>query len=166
VLVEYTIVFPLFILLVLGTVDVSYMLSEWALANKAAQRGARMAVVSNPVAQNITSTSNYTSAQLQQLGQLCFDSSGNLLTGNCYSTGLVSCTSTACTPSTYGFSSANFASILTAMQRAYCPGVAPANCKLQATNVTISYQTNNTGFVGQPGGLPMDVTVSITGLTH
>jgi Flp pilus assembly protein TadG len=41
-------------LVTLGTVDVTYMLYEWALANKATYVGARAAVVSNPVAQNIT----------------------------------------------------------------------------------------------------------------
>jgi hypothetical protein len=38
--------------------------------------------------------------------------------------------------------------------------------RLQAQNVQISYQTNGRGFVLQPGGLPMNVTVSITGMTH
>jgi hypothetical protein len=49
--------------------------------------------------------------------------------------------------------------------------------RLQRENVTISYQTNGTGLVGQawegsadPGNpqftLPMNVTVSITGMTH
>ena len=166
VLVEYTIVFPLFILLILGTIDVSYMIYDWALANKAANTGARLAVVSNPVAVNITSNSNYTSAQLQNLGKLCYDSSGNFISNNCYSTGLVVCSSSSCSPNTYGFSSANFTPILTAMQLIYCPGVSAANCRLKATNVSIPYQTNGTGFVGQPGGLPMNVTVSISGMTH
>ena len=39
VLVEYTIVFPLFIILVFGTVDVTYMFYDWVLANKAAYVG-------------------------------------------------------------------------------------------------------------------------------
>ena len=168
VLVEYTIVFPIFILLILGTIDISYMLSDWALANKATNVGARFAVVSDPVAPNITSSTNYTSSQLQNIGQLCFDSSGTA-TGNCYSTGLVSCTSTSCAPNTYGFTRANFTAILTAMQRIYCPLVPSAQlatqCRLKAANVTISYQTNGIGFVGE-SPLSMNVTVSITGLTH
>jgi len=53
ILVEYTIVFPVFILLVLGTVDVAYMLSDWALANKAAYVGARTAVVADAVANGL-----------------------------------------------------------------------------------------------------------------
>ena len=38
--------------------------------------------------------------------------------------------------------------------------------RLQPENVTISYVTNNLGFAGRPDGLPMDVTVSINGMTH
>jgi hypothetical protein len=38
--------------------------------------------------------------------------------------------------------------------------------RLERENVVISYQTNNQGFVGQPGGLPMSVTVSIRCMTH
>ena len=49
---------------------------------------------------------------------------------------------------------------------AHIPGVQSANCRLKAANVTVSYQTNGTGFVGEPSGLPMNVTVSLTGLTH
>ena len=41
--------------MVLGTIDVVYMLYEWALANKAAYVGARTAMVSDPVANGITS---------------------------------------------------------------------------------------------------------------
>jgi hypothetical protein len=41
--------------------------------------------------------------------------------------------------------------------------------RIAATNVQISYQQNGLGFVGQTaslGGLPMNVTVSISGMTH
>ena len=72
ILVETTIVLPMFLLLVLGTIDVTYMFYEWALANKAAYVGARVAVVSDPVAPKITDL-NYTESQLQLIGQPCFD---------------------------------------------------------------------------------------------
>jgi hypothetical protein len=36
----------------------------------------------------------------------------------------------------------------------------------QATNVTISYQLNGSGYVGRPGGLPINVTVSVQNVTH
>ena len=90
ILVEYTIVFPLFILLVLGTVDVAYMLSEWALANKAAYVGARTAVVADAVANGIT---NVTFDQTKT-GQLCFDPSTGASTGDCPTITATSCTGT------------------------------------------------------------------------
>jgi len=54
VLVETAIVVPLFFLLVLGTIDVTYMFYQWALADKATYVGARTAVVSSPVAKSLS----------------------------------------------------------------------------------------------------------------
>lgn len=157
VLVEYTVVFPLFILVTLGAVDVAYMLSEWDLANKAAYVGARTAAISNPVAQNITdpTTLNY-DPSLD--GQPCYNFSTGTSTGNCPSIPLVTCTSTACTPNTYGFDGTAFTGIFGPMQNRFP--------RLQPENVTISYQGNGSGFSGRSNGLPMNITVSITGMTH
>ena len=70
VLVETTIVLPILLVLVLGTIDVTNMFYEWTLANKAAYMGARMAVTSNPVDPAVTNLT-YTSDQLQNIGQSC-----------------------------------------------------------------------------------------------
>jgi Flp pilus assembly protein TadG len=165
-LVEYTVVFPLFIAVTLGTVDVAYMLFEWALATKAAYVGARTAVVSNPVAQNITNNADLYTTTPQNPGFLCFDPATGLQNGNCPSTGTVVCTSSACSPTTFGFDSTAFTGVFNPMQRVFP--------RLQTANVTITYQTidNDTsgfasaGYVLRPGGLPMTVTVSISGMTH
>jgi Flp pilus assembly protein TadG len=163
-LVEATLVIPVMLVLALGTVDAAYMFHEWGLANKAAYRGARIAVVSNPVTSSVTGIS-FTAP----VGQLCFvpttggaatDSNGNNL---CPSINVL-CVSGSCDSGTYN--SVAFTGILTAMQRIF-PRIA-------AGNVQILYQTNGLGFVGQPYSnpnvtqfaLPMDVTVSITGMTH
>lgn len=165
VLVPYTLVFPLFLVATLGTVDMAFMLYEWALANKAAYVGARRAVVSNPVAEAITNPP-YTQSQLQQLGLPCSD----VATGqrNVLSDGQPVCPALAsvCTPTRTGGNCTNgfrwdetaFATIFGAMQNVFP--------RLERENVLISYQTNNQGFVGQPGGLPMNVTVSILCMTH
>jgi Flp pilus assembly protein TadG len=159
VLVEYTVVFPLFIVVVLGTVDVSYMLYEWSLANKAAYMGARKAVVSDPVASAVSSPA-YSAAQLLNLGQSCFNAATGVANANCPSQNHV------CTPAATGGACSNagvwaenaFSPILTEMQRVFP--------RLVRQNVQISYQTNTLGFVGRPGGLPMHVTVSIQCMTH
>ena len=158
VLVEYTVVFPLFIVVVLGTVDVTYMLYEWGLANKAAYRGARTAVVSAPVAVNITSPAY----DATLIGQPCFNTAGTNV--NCPSL------STVCTPGasngtcTNGFAW-DEAAFTNSSDRIFdrMKSIFP---RLTRQNVQISYQTNNLGFVGRPGGLPMNVTVSIQCMTH
>jgi hypothetical protein len=172
-LVEASLVMPLFLLLAMGTVDVSYMFYEWGLANKAAYVGARTAVVSNPVASNVANVS-YTATELENLGQLCFNSATGNATNpvNCPTASAVCVSGSCSTGNTY--SSAAFTDILTAMQRVF-PRIA-------ASNVEITYSTNGLGFVGQPYAgsdfannnikytLPMNVTVCIgcsaTPMTH
>jgi TadE-like protein len=177
-LVESAVVFPLFFALTLGTVDIGYFMFERALANKAAYMGARKAVVSNPVAATIADSSPsgdwinlYTQSQRNNIGAPCFNLSTGLQNGNCPSSGQIVCTSTACSPSTFGFDASAFTNVngtgvFDSMQRIFP--------RLQPTNVTITYQTidkDNSGFASagvvlQPGGPPMTVTVRITGMTH
>jgi Flp pilus assembly protein TadG len=160
VLVEYTIVFPLFMLLVLGTIDVSSMLSEWAMASKAANIGARTAVVADAVASGITSPTYSTTLT----NDLCFNPSTGASTGNCPTITSTDCTGAAsggnCTNS-YIWSDTPFTTYIFPRMLAVYPG-------LQRQNVTVSYAPGSytVGFVGRPGGLPMNVTVSITGKVH
>lgn len=171
VLVETTIVLVLFFLLVLGTVDASYMFFEWAMANKAAYVGARTAAVSNPVDPSVYSNLSYSSSQLQKIGDACYDLSGDnincpAMNSVCTSTECSVCNSTGCSRSNYDANA--FDTILTAMKQVFP--------RLVAENVRISYETNGTGFVGEPyfdntacNGcfiLPMNVTVSIQCMTH
>lgn len=152
VLIEYTIVFPLFITALLGTIDVCYMLYEWGTANKAAYMGARKAIVSNPVAQNV----NLFSFDPTNLGQNCFNAITGASSGICPSRTSV-CANGSCTIGTWDDTA--FAAILTEMQRVFP--------RITRQNVRISYQTNGLGYVpGQTGNLPMNVTVSIQCMTH
>ena len=182
-LVEFTVVFPVFILVAFGTVDVTYMLFDWALANKAAYVGAHRAIVSSPIATGATNlTYNAT-----LIGQLCFTLNDGLPNGNCPSV------QTVCTPNSGGGGSCTNGFVFnnTAFNCIFDPRSDLANCapnaanadeimgmrdifpKLQRQNVTISYQPTNLGFVGRPsvtpgenGSLPLNVTVSIGGMTH
>jgi TadE-like protein len=171
VLVETAIVLVLFFLLVLGTIDASYMFFEWARANKAAYVGARTAAISNLVDPSVYSNLSYSSSQLQKIGDACYDSSGdniNCPTMNsvCTSSECSVCNSTGCDRSKFDANAFN--TILTAMKQVFP--------QLAAQNVRIRYETNGTGFVGQPyfdntacNGcfiLPMNVTVSIQCMTH
>jgi Flp pilus assembly protein TadG len=156
-IVEFTLVFPMFMLIALGTVDAGLMLSDWALASKAAYDGAHKAILSDPVASGINNLTYVPTL----LGQPCFDSNGNNV--NCPSV-QVTCTPSAtvgngtCTAG-YTYSDTPVANVIFPAMQARFP-------QLRRQNVTINYQTNNLGFVGRPDGLPMDVTVSINGMTH
>jgi hypothetical protein len=169
-LVEFTLVFPVLILVALGTVDVTFMLFDWAQANKAVYVGARLAIVSPPVATGITNLA-YTDAQRLLIGQACYDSATGTANGNCPSA------TTVCTPAATGGSCTNgFAFDDTAFTNAG-DATKPARIfdvmkqvfpRLQRQNVQITYQTNGLGFSGRPpdlGGLPMNVTVSIRCMT-
>src|SRR6516164_1466564 len=165
VLVEYAVVFPLFMLVALVTIDVTSMLYDWVLANKATYVGARAAVVSNPVAHHITEDRLlYNPSQLKQMGQFCFDFATGTGNGNCPAPSVkVDCTSSACTPDALGFDSSAFTNddgtgIFDRMKTIFP--------RLEPSNVTISYQLNGSGYVGRPGGLPMNVTVSVQNVTH
>jgi hypothetical protein len=165
VLVEYAVVFPLFMLVALVTVDVTSMLYEWALANKATYVGARAAVVSNPVARNIIEGRLlYNPSQLKQMGQYCFDFATGKGNGNCPAPSIkVDCTSAECTPDTFGFDSSAFTND---NGTGFFDRMKTVFPRLEPSNVTISYQLNGSGYVGRPGGLPMNVTVSVQNVTH
>jgi hypothetical protein len=149
-LVEFTLVFPILILITFGTIDVTYMLYEWNLASKAAYRGARVAIVANPVAPEITNPAY----NVADIGLFCFNRDTGASTGLC-PTVSVTCPSADGCPDP---DNAAFTFILQEMQQIFP--------RLQAANVSIHYETTGLGFVGRPGGLPMNVTVSIRCMTH
>ena len=169
-LVEFTLVFPVLILVALGTVDATFMLFDWTQANKAVYAGARLAIVSDPVATGITNLA-YTDAQRVLIGQACFDTATGTANGNCPSA------STVCTPAATGGSCTNGFAFADAAFTNAGDATKPVGIfdvmkqvfpRLQRQNVQIKYQTNGLGFSGRPpelGGLPMNVTVSIRCMT-
>jgi Flp pilus assembly protein TadG len=170
-LLEFTLVFPLVMLASLGTLDVAYMLFDWAAANKAAFVGARRAVVLDPVATEVTDLT-YSSAATET-GRACSDPT----TGAADPTSNCPTVNTVCTPAATGGTCTNG---YTWNETAFTDPTAPLDSplsgifdqmhkvfpRLQRQNVQISYQTSGLGFVGRPNGLPMYVTVSIRCLTH
>jgi TadE-like protein len=169
-LVEFSVIFPMFLLAAFGTVDFSYMLFDWSMANKATFVGARRAVVLDPVASGIT-TPTYNSTQKGNIGQWCFDPATGAIDSNHCPTENSTCTPAAsngsCT-SGYGWNEIAFTNptATNEWQKGILDKMQAAFPRLQRQNVQISYQTNNLGFAGRPGGLPMNVTVSIRCMTH
>jgi hypothetical protein len=152
-LVEFTLVFPVLILVALGTVDVAFMLSEWVQANKAVYRGARVAIVRDPVAPAVTSPA----FDPARIGQLCFDPATGTTTGACSSFNYL-CEIPVNAANCPSFDNTAFNSIVAEMQQIYS--------RIQTGHVQIRYQTTGLGFAGRPGGLPMTVTVNLKCMTH
>ena len=150
-LVEFTLVFPVLILVALGTIDFSFMLYEWNLASKATYRGARFAAVNDPVSPDLTNPT-YTAADL---GKPCFVPGTGASTTLCPTFDYTCSSPNVSCPN---FSAVNFNAILAVMQQTFP--------RLQAGHVLVRYQTNGLGFVGRPVGLPMNITVSLRCLTH
>jgi len=172
VLVEFTLVFPVLLAVALGTVDFAYLLFDYSMANKAAFQGARQAVVINPVASGITSSNIYTAAEMGFLGEPCLVSTtGNPSPDNNCPTISTTCTAASsngtCTGGyTWNETAFTNPSATNAWQKGIFDRMQQVFPRLQRQNVQIVYATNGLGFTGRPGGLPMNVTVSITGMTH
>ncbi len=159
-LVEFALVFPLIVILTMGTLEFSFGLLQRGRAQKATQLGARVAIVSTPVAPGIK-TGLFSG--LSPIGAPCTDQTTGIT--------LAACTiaSTDCTYSTtssppggtcpgYTFNLTNFDKIFNEMRLAY-----PT---LTRDNVRVSYASNGLGYIGNPSGVPVNVTVAIRCLTY
>lgn len=140
------------VILTLGTCDMALALWQWNQAEKATHLGARRAAVSDFVAQQLTTWRGPTGTV--SYGTPCWNSATG--TDICaLETNPLTCTSTACTDG--GINQVAFNLILADMQLVYP--------RIQPENLVIEYTFNGLGFVGRPGGLPVDVTVRLTGMT-
>ncbi len=139
---EFALVLPLLLILFIGTLDVG--LYAWRInqAEKATQTGARWAVVTDPLAVEI-STASYVNTDVNgttvtQGDRIPKDAMGTI---TCTSTGCV-CAVAPCPGTT--FESGAFTALSSRMQE-----IAPA---IQDTNVAVDYSGSGLGFAGDPNG--------------
>jgi Flp pilus assembly protein TadG len=162
--VEFALVGLLLFIVSFGIIDFGLAYWQWVMAEKATQVGVRKAVVSNMVAQGLTTwpiNNGGTSAN----GTAC--TTGTTIITDC-SFSPVTCTSNAAgttitcscpsTPCPKGTPAASdFTAIVAEMQK--------MDPYIANNNVQITYSQNGLGFVGRPNGLPVTVTVTLTGMT-
>lgn len=147
VAVEFALVFLLMLVTSLGALEAGDMLLQWLSAETATQMAARTAAIGALVAPGLSAVSQ--APQTSAFGDPC---GGN---ADCqFAT--VTCTSTGC--SAYGYSAEAFTRIVTAAQ-VILPSVT-------AGNLQVRYSASGLGFVGQPGGPPALITVSLQGMTY
>lgn len=170
---EFALVLPVFLVFLLGTIDVGRFI--WAVneSEKATQAGARLAVVSDVIPGGEIGCSD-TGNNNTTPGLLCYSYalSGNVPQGSpvpksAFPT--VTCSapggSLGCTATSAPFSTAIDASA----QAAFDNVVARVNDlqpRADADNVIISYAWSGLGFAGDPNGpdVAPTITVSLTGL--
>ena len=145
--VEFALVFLLMLATSLGAFDAGAMLLQWLSAETATQMAARQSAIGGLVAPGLSGISQ--NPETSAFGDAC---AGN---ADCRFAP-VTCTSSGC--SAYGYSAADFAAILGAAQV-----ILPS---LTADNLQVQYSPSGLGFVGQPGGPPPLITVSLRGMTY
>ena len=155
---EFTLVLPLLLIVLFGTIDVGRYAWNLSQAEKATQTGARWAVATDMIASGLYSYSFATSASVPQGTTV----NATLFPGIvCQSSGgAASCTcSAACSFPTTASNTA-FTNLVTRMAQIY-PG-------LTADNVVVTYAWSGLGFAGDPNGpdvAPL-TTVSLRNLNY
>ena len=147
---EFALILPVFLLFFLGMIDAGRFLYEVNRGEKATQIGARMAVVTNPVAADLktqsyvgTTVGGVTLTQGDRIPAAALD--------------LIDCDEGGC--SSFGFDGTAFANLLGRMRQ-----IMPS---IEADNLVVEYRGSGLGYAGNPDGMDISplVTVRLTGLS-
>lgn len=152
---EFALVLPLLLTLIFLSIDGGRYLYNINRIEKAAQYGARAAVVTNPVAKDL--------AGIDYVGQVVDGQTltqGDRIPADALTA--FTCNSSSCTGGhTFDNSTSPqpFTTILTRMKL-----IMP---ELQTSNVTVTYQGSGLGYAGDPSGMQIAplVTITVSGLT-
>jgi Flp pilus assembly protein TadG len=176
VMVEAAVMIPIIFVFVLGSIDFLFAFYQWNAASKAVQLGARIAAVSDPVAQGLNDLSanvvgTYGEPGDQTMPAFTVICSGNA--SNCTCTG--TCTGLTSSPPlvqaaleriVYGRGNNGTCN---APSRIYFAGMCNMFPGLQPANVMVVYTSpgnasGGLGYVGRPDGPVPIVQVSLQGL--
>lgn len=148
---EFALVLPLFLLLLLGTIDVGRFMWNTAQLEKATMMGTRYAVVTDMVPSAL-STYNFASLSGVSSGDTVPQSTfpGIVCTAP---SGTVSCTCVAACGFPTTADQDAFDNIVATMRR-YYGGISPEN-------VVVQYEYSGLGFAGNPNGSDVDPIVTV-----
>jgi hypothetical protein len=167
--IEFTIVALLFFLLTFGITEFGYMLWQYNSAAKAAQLGARLAAVSNPVWQelpSVTDDGSPGSAWTEEYDVTCTgggecDGTAPSGTGPTIDNDAMQCL-------IYGRNAANDPPCDDQCQETGIDGengICDRFPYLTEENVSVEYKNTGLGFAGRPTGPVPTITVRLTGMT-
>jgi Flp pilus assembly pilin Flp len=171
-IIEFTIVMVLFFLLTFGLVEFGYLLFQWNGASKAAQLGARLAVVSDPVwcelrqkdnsgTWLVTDPGTPGSAWTTDYNVTC-DGSNDSCTGSPPAGVSTTYSATNMDRLVYGRGGGTSCATIGTDGDA---GICDVFWRVTPENVRVIYRNTFLGFAGRPGGPVPTVTVTLTGLT-
>jgi Flp pilus assembly protein TadG len=161
--VEFALVLPLFLFMMLGMIDVGRWLWTYNRAEKATQMGVRQAVVTAGASGQYDPSKNiFTGVYSSYLGSGTL-TQGDVIPASAF--GKITCSSSSCTcstspcPGTITLNTTQFNEIRNRMQL-FLPTIADSN-------IRIEYSTSGLGYVGNPSGADLAplVTVRLQGLT-
>ncbi len=164
-MIEFTIVMLLFLLVTFGLVEFGHMFWQYNSATKAAQLGARLAAVSNPVWSelvNLEDTGTPGAAWETAYTVTC-DGAGE----DCTSLGAGEYDAEAMDCLVFGRSAGSppcDTECDPAGVDAYEAGMCDRFGRIQPDNVVVTYSHTGLGFAGRPGGPVPTVTLQLTGL--
>ncbi|HET6156703.1 MAG TPA: TadE/TadG family type IV pilus assembly protein [Dongiaceae bacterium] len=163
-MIEFSIVMVLFFLLTFGLVEFGYMLFQWNSVSKAAQRGARLAAVSDPVwtpLTTLTSTGTAGAAWETAYNVTCQGTNATGSTGQCSGTSSTGYAAAAMQRLVFGPGGGTTCSATSATHAA---GMCNFFGAIKPENVQINYRSTGLGFVGRPGGPVPTVALTVTGI--
>jgi Flp pilus assembly pilin Flp len=167
VMVEVTIMLSITLVLVLGAIDLLLLFYQWNAAAKAAQIGARLAAVSDPVASGLNGLSHAVVSESVPPGAAMpkFVVTCDGRTATC------TCNGNACR-GMKGYHSAAMNTIIFGRGSSSCSDAKSADVvgmcdifpRITAANVKIVYAQTGLGYAGRPGGPMPTITVSLQNL--
>jgi hypothetical protein len=169
VLVEISILLPIVITILCGSIDFLYAFYQWNAAAKAVQVGARIAAVSDPVAAGLNDLSN----EVLVSGSVASKGPMPWFTISCDgSTQACSCSGTCLGISANPYNTVAMDRIIfgrgstscTDTTSYYSIGMCDILPSITAANVRIVYTQTGLGYSGRPGGPVPTITVSLQDL--
>ena len=167
-MLEVTAVMTVFLLILFGVIEFSFVFYQWNAATKAVQHGARMAAVSNPVANDLMTMTGVgggvlPGAQMPAFDRECTSNSASGATGTC--TGNNSYNADAMQRIVFGSTTRIQCDPSTSTRDV---GMCHLFERITPLNVKVRYQHNLTelGYAGRPCGPVPTITVSLTGLSY
>jgi len=161
-MIEFSIVMVLFFMLTFGLVEFGYLLFQWNSASKAAQLGARIAAVSDPVWQQlptVTDSGTPGGSWTQNYNVTCGGP-----TASCTGSAPVAMTYLAANMQRLIFGRGGDTTCGT-VPTGQGPGMCDIFGRITPANVLVNYRNTGLGFAGRPGGPVPTITVTLTGLT-